>query len=100
MAKKTFTAYPSSYVKASEQTSIKLKPGHWYRFDDRGSTHIGQYYGREPGFECCVCGKGSNAYAFNIWYDPEGGYETWGYGREHMPKIIEDLGEAEVILDE
>ena len=66
-------------------------------------NHIGQYVGRQSGWECCVCGKGDNAYTFNVWYVNKSGdsdYETWGFGREHMPKIIEDLGESNsVIID-
>ena len=78
-----------------------LKKDHWYKFkDELGNTSIGQFVGRQEGFECCVCQKGNNAYCFNIWYDENGGYETWGYGREHLPEIIEDLGKRdEVILD-
>lgn len=72
---------------------------HWYRFNDRGEIHIGQYIGRQKGFECMVCRKGTNAYTFNIWcWDKTGGhhpdYETWSYGKEHLPEIIEDLGES------
>lgn len=77
-----------------------LKINHFYKFNDRGEVHVGQYIGTEDEFECCVCGKGHKAHCFNIWYDPEGGYETWGFGSKHLPKIIEDLGDPEeVILD-
>ena len=83
---------------------ITLKVGHWYKFKDTygdGSQHIGQYMGNTQEFECCICGKGHKAHEFNIWYDPEGGYETWAYGREHLPKLIEDLGDQEQeIMDE
>ena len=72
--------------------NIRLIIGHWYKFDDRGEIHIGQYIGRQEGFECVVCGKGSNAYTFNIWHSKDGDYETWGYGKEHMPKILEAVG--------
>lgn len=79
---------------------MKLIEGHWYRFSDRGGTHIGYYVGRQHGFECCVCGKGQKAYTFNIWHSFSD-YETWGYGREHLPTIIEDLGERSgIIIDE
>jgi len=71
-----------------------LKVNHWYKFNDRGTNYIGQYTGREGGFECSVCGKGCKAHTFNVWYDKEA-YETWGFGQDHMPKIIEDLGEQE-----
>lgn len=75
----------------------KLVIGHTYKFNDRGEEHIGQYTGADNEFECCVCGKGHKAKCFNIW-NSENDYETWGYGANHMPEIIEDLG-TEVILD-
>ena len=80
--------------------NIKLIENHWYRFaEQNGQTHIGQYTGRDQGFECCVCRKGCKAHTFNIWYN-ESGWETWGFGRDHLPKIIEDIGEQnEVIID-
>lgn len=71
---------------------MKLIENHWYRFNERGEIHVGYYYGRQKGFECCVCGRGGNAFTFNIWNSPTD-YETWGYGKEHMPEILEDLGE-------
>lgn len=71
--------------------------GHWYRFNDRGKEYIGQYVGKEDGFECCVCGKGCKAYTFNIWYD-KNNYETWGYGLLHIPRMIDDLGEHEDVI--
>lgn len=75
-----------------------MKQNHWYKFNDRGELHIGQYTGTEGGFECCVCGKGCKAHTFNVWYGDN--YETWGYGKEHLPEIVEDLGESdEVIID-
>lgn len=84
------------------EKAIKLIPKHWYKFDDRGEIHVGYYYGRQRGFECCVCGKGEYCHCFNIWYVSDGGkhvdYETWGYGASHLPKIIEDLGEHDGIL--
>lgn len=79
---------------------MKLIEGHWYKFDDRGEVHIGNYMGRQKGFECCVCNKGTKAHTFNIWYSHEGceNYETWGYGLCHIPTIIEDLGESEDVI--
>lgn len=74
-----------------------LKMGNWYKFKDRGTTYTGQYTGREGGFECCVCGKGCKAHTFNIFYSADG-YETWGFGSNHMPEIIEDLGESEEVM--
>ena len=76
---------------------IKLIENHWYKFNDRGEIYIGHYLGRQKGFECCVCGRGGNAYTFNIWYDIYH-YETWGYGREHFPEIIEDMGERKGLI--
>lgn len=77
--------------------TIKLTESHWYKFNDRGETHIGYYVGRQSGFECCVCGKGCNAHTFNIWYN-ERDYETWGYGPAHLPEILEDFGELGGLL--
>ena len=78
---------------------IKLAENHWYRFvREDGKIYVGQYIGRQKGFECCVCRKGTNAYTFNIWHTTEDGYgdyETWGFGKEHMPVMIEDLGMSE-----
>lgn len=77
---------------------MKLEINHWYRFmEPDNNIYIGQYVGRQKGFECCVCGKGCNAYTFNIW-NSETDYETWGYGKEHLPKILEDLGNYEGII--
>lgn len=77
---------------------MKLEINHWYRFmEPDDNVYVGQYVGRQKGFECCVCGKGSNAYTFNIW-NSETDYETWGYGKEHLPKILEDLGNYEGII--
>lgn len=82
-------------------TTTTYKKGNWYRFiDECNKEHTGQYMGRVKGFECCVCNKGCYAHCFNIWYDEDGGYETWGYGNEHLPKMIENLGKSEeIILD-
>lgn len=77
---------------------MPYKLNHWYKFlDFDGNYYIGQYIGRQKGFECCKCGKGCNAYTFNIWYDARS-YETWGYGKEHLPKMIQDLGEHAGII--
>jgi hypothetical protein len=91
-----FTTYPKSYVNASG-TSPRLKIGHWYKFNNRGDTCIGQYTGTDQGFECSVCGKGGRAKTFNVWY-ADNGYETWGFGPNHMPEILEDLGEQDDII--
>lgn len=76
-----------------------LHDGNWYKFKDSyGGVHTGQYMGRQGGFECCVCGKGCKAHTFNIWYDEQGGYETWGFGNNHLPDILEDLGPSESVM--
>ena len=69
-----------------------LVENHWYKFNDRGESYVGHFTGRQRGFECMVCGKGCNAYTFNIWYNQRD-YETFSYGPNHIPEIIEDLGE-------
>ena len=71
---------------------MKLTLNNWYRFKESGGNeYTAQYTGRDQGFECCVCGKGCKAHTFNIWHS-EFDYETWGFGRDHLPVIIEDLG--------
>ena len=79
---------------------MKLTLNHWYKFKEQdGGEHVGQYTGNDQGFECCVCGKGCKAHTFNIWHSAVD-WETWGYGRDHMPEILEDLGERdEAIVD-
>ena len=76
---------------------MKLIQNYWYKFNDQDEIHMGYFLGRQSGFECCVCGKGGNAYTFNIW-NSYVDYETWGYGKEHLPQIIEDLGEFNGIM--
>ena len=78
--------------------NTRMKAGHWYRMNDRGEKFIGQYVGTEQGFPCCVCDKGCRAKVFNVWYDKEGGYESWGFGPNHMPELLEDLGDTEEII--
>lgn len=79
---------------------MKFKKGHWYKFNDRGNIYIGQYMGNSQDFPCCVCDKGHKAHTFNIWYKTPRceNYETWGFGREHMPEILEDLGERDELI--
>lgn len=79
-----------------ESKTPRLIPGHYYRFNDRGDIHIGQYYGRQEEFECIVCGFGHNCRCFNLWHNQEYDYETWGFGPSHFPQILEDLGEPSV----
>lgn len=98
---------------------IKLIPGHCYRL--RGEydhwngdkalpfveDFIGIYIGREEGFQCMICGKGENAYCFNVFqgddtnhnptrkevedYIDSIGYETFAFGKEHLPKVLEEI---------
>ena len=91
-------------AKAEKKSVPKLISGHYYRFNDRGDEHIGQFLGSavngNDGFECIVCGFGHKCRVFNIWHNIRGDYETWGFGTAHFPEIIEDLGEPETpILD-
>ena len=76
---------------------MSYKINHWYKFNDRGEEYIGQYIGKQKGFECCVCGKRCNAYTFNIWHN-DTSYETWEYGKEHLPIIVTDFGLCKDIL--
>lgn len=97
---------------------IKLIPGHCYRLHGEYKTvhgfktakpdifdFIGYYMGREEGFDCIVCGKGDNAFGFNVYqgdlehptkkqvedYIDNIGYETFTFGKEHMPEVIEEI---------
>lgn len=76
-----------------------MKKGKYYKFIYAGLLHITQYVGREKGFNCCVCGKGENAYCFNSFNTLEqynnGAYETFSFGKEHLPKLIE-VSESEL----
>jgi hypothetical protein len=77
--------------------NIKLQIGHYYRFiDAEGTKAVGEYIGTEGDFSCCICGKGHKAHCFNIYHKEEE-WETWGYGKEHLPNIIEDLGTEQII---
>jgi len=79
-----------------------MKKYNWYIIQDSldNKLHVAQYYGREEGFSCMVCGHGNNAYCFNIYYGIDQ-YQTWCYGKEHMPRIVKELGESkEQIMDE
>lgn len=70
---------------------------HKYRI--QGDVVFADYIGRQKGFECCVCGKGCNAYTFNIIHansldDVENAYsrddyETWGFGEDHLTGNVE-----------
>ena len=75
---------------------MKLLIGNWYKIREDGNEHVGQYIGKTD-FGCCVCGKGCKAKTFNIWYDSNG-FESWGFGNEHLPEIIEDLGARETVI--
>ena len=84
-----------------------FKKGHCYKIYCKhfNLTAIAIYEGREEGYECSVCGKGDNAHGFNIYqgrkeiptaeevreYISNVGYETWFYGTEHLPELIEEI---------
>lgn len=71
----------------------KLKTDYIYRVKLNGGEILKlQYVGRQRGFYCCVCEKGNNVHTFNSWYSIDG-YETYGFGQEHMPEILEEIGE-------
>ena len=81
---------------------MRLKKYGYYLIQDAYCKEpvYAQYMGQEKGFECCVCCKGNNAHCFNVFsnlgeYD-NCSYETWGYGREHMPKILKELTREEI----
>lgn len=86
----------------------KFKLGNFYRIKDaHGTEAIGEYMGRQEEFGCCICYQGNHAYTFNIYGYPGetldnvkrryevGSYETWGYGKEHLPEILKDYGKLE-----
>lgn len=81
---------------------MRLKKYGYYLIQDcfDNKEHYAQYMGQERGFECCVCCKGNNAYCFNVFNNLEEYencmYETWPYGREHMPRIIKELTREEI----
>ena len=62
-----------------------------------GEAVYAEYMGRQKGFECCVCGKGCNAYTFNILHGntpkeaianyENGDYETYGFGEDHLGNV-------------
>ena len=103
IAPKTMTDAKSIHDQIKEQFEkenqpmVKLIKGHWYLFNDRGQKAVGQYTGNDQGFECCVCGKGCKAHTFNVWYN-ETQWETWGYGNNHMPVILLDLGDKDDVI--
>lgn len=67
-----------------------------------GEDVFAEYMGRQKGFECAVCGKGCNAFTFNIIhadidnytealkkYYEKNDFETWGFGRQHIEETVE-----------
>lgn len=84
-----------------------FKLGHCYRIHDNffGDDSIAIYMGREEGYPCMICGKGNNAHGFNIYqgnaehpskqnvedYINRVGYETYFYGNEHLPELVEEI---------
>lgn len=81
---------------------MRLRKNGYYLIQDCFSDkkYLSQYLGQERGWECCVCNKGCNAHCFNIFDNLEKYddciYETWSYGREHMPTIIKELTREEI----
>ena len=74
---------------------MKLKEGHFYKINDRGTIRIGQYAGRDD-FDCCVCHFGGHCRIFNFFHN-DWDWETAGYGAAHFPEILEDMGEETII---
>jgi hypothetical protein len=74
-------------------------PSGVHKYIIQGDVVFADYIGRQKGFECCVCGKGCNAYTFNIIHansvdDVENAYanddyETWGFGADHLAGNVE-----------
>lgn len=66
---------------------------------------IGVFMGHEEGFECIICDKGHNAWGFNVYqgrlehptkaevedYISDVGYETFTFGKEHLPEMVEEI---------
>lgn len=89
------------------ENQIRLRKGHCYVAEDKtfGGRFVGIYMGREDGYPCMVCGKGGHAYGFNVYqgdaesptkqevedYISSKGYETFFYGKEHMPEVIREV---------
>lgn len=69
-----------------------------HKYNIEGIETFAEYIGRQKGFECCVCGKGCNAFTFNILHGDtyaeavenykNQDYETWGYGRNHIEQSV------------
>ncbi|WP_145142207.1 hypothetical protein [Paenibacillus sp. Y412MC10] len=56
-----------------------------------GEERLAEFMGRQDGFECVICGKGSTCYTFNLFESVEkyrdGEYETYGFGRNHLNHV-------------
>ena len=61
-----------------------------------------EYMGRDQDFSCVICGEGgSSTYVFNVLHGDtieeavqnyeNGDYETYGFGREHLPMFCEKM---------
>lgn len=72
---------------------------HKYRIE--GEEVLAEYMGRQKGFECCVCGKGCNAFTFNVFHADtiedinDQDYETWGYGPSHINEAVQLIEEGD-----
>jgi len=98
--------------------SKNLIPGHCYRMHGiytkihssptkkpESIDFIGIFMGKEEGFDCIICDHGSNCPGFNVYqgdlehptkkdvedYIGTGHYETFTFGWEHMPDIVEEI---------
>lgn len=80
---------------------MRLKIGRVYKIKDAHNfVGYGVYMGKQQDFECCICRKGNCVKTFNILHGDtieeglnnldKGDYETFGYGNEHFPDILED----------
>lgn len=78
---------------------MKKYPEGVHKYIIDGETVFAEYIGRQKGFECCICGKGCNAFTFNILhgntiedaiknYREHMDYETWGFGPTHIKDAV------------
>lgn len=82
---------------------MKFEEGHWYKYREAISGHIftGRYDGTDPENCCSLCDKDSYcAHHFSVYYKQHGEIINDGpdYCTNHLPEIIEDLGESKQII--